>query len=269
MSWQARRWADEQRPRSPMCKYVLLAFAHFANKHGESWPSYDTLREYTLADRKTVWAAIKMLREDGYIVDTGKRAGNRIRVYKLSTTVVPKTELPVVPVVVPPVVPVVVPVLVPKTELPTLGAPIPIPDPDTLNPISSDNTLGVITPTGKQTNPEVLSDSLVEKYQHQNTPARDHPKWQEFDAYCRSRLNKRGQPGQPTETGFWTWRSKQNPKWRDKVAPKFEGEQGYLLNGKFYTKAEADSLAKQNSDVITQFCAAIRRPDGTSHPIKK
>jgi hypothetical protein len=29
-----------------MCKYILLAFAHFANKHGESWPSYETLGEY-------------------------------------------------------------------------------------------------------------------------------------------------------------------------------------------------------------------------------
>ena len=67
MSWEARRWADEQRPRPAMCKFILLAFAHFANKSGESWPSYETLRDYTLANRKTIWSAIKKLRNEGLL----------------------------------------------------------------------------------------------------------------------------------------------------------------------------------------------------------
>ena len=47
-------------------------------------------------------------------------------------------------------------------------------DTDNLKPISGDNTLGVISTTGKQTNAEV-SDSFLEGYQNQNQPARDHP----------------------------------------------------------------------------------------------
>jgi hypothetical protein len=42
------------------------------------------------------------------------------------------------------------------------------------------------------------SDSVcLEGYQNQNQPARDHPKWPEFDRYCRGQLDKHGTPASP------------------------------------------------------------------------
>jgi len=83
-------------------------------------------------------------------------------------------------------------------------------------------TLGTSTPN----TPHNTSDFSSKNYQYQTTPGRDHIKWQEYAAYCRSKPNKHGEPGQPTEKGFWTWLSKQKPQWRNRVAPKFAAEHG-------------------------------------------
>jgi hypothetical protein len=106
--------------------------------------------------------------------------------------------------------------------------------------------------------------SSFNQNQNQNQSARDHPKWPEYAAYCASK-------GGPTsDKGFWTWRSRQAPQWRDKVSPKFDGEQGYVLkdNAKFYTKAEANDYAAQHPEALEQdsFRAAVRRADGTIIP---
>jgi hypothetical protein len=104
------------------------------------------------------------------------------------------------------------------------------------------------------------SDSVcLEGYQHQNQPAQDHPKWPEFDRYCRGQRDKRGNPGRPTEKGFWTWLNKQNRKWRNTPAPNPDGELGWELNGKFYTQEQATQLGIQDPDLQVKFRRARRR----------
>src|SRR5947208_11719977 len=79
-------------------------------------------------------------------------------------------------------------------------------------------------------------------YQNQNQPAQDHIKWPEFAAWCHSKRDKHGNPCKPTETGFWTWLSRQKPEWRNKVRQNPDGEKGYVLNNKFLTDFEANIL---------------------------
>lgn len=133
------------------------------------------------------------------------------------------------------------------------------PDTDNLKPISNDNTLGVASTTGVQPNGEV-SDFLVEKYQYQkpNGIARDHVKWPEFAAWCRTKRDKHGQPGVPTEEGFWKWQCGQKPQWRNKVKSWVE-EDGYELHGKFYPTHQANQLALSDPNVVLKFREATRR----------
>ena len=101
------------------------------------------------------------------------------------------------------------------------------------------------------------SFSFSSSYQDQGKPARDHPKWPEFAGYCRTH------GGRPTEKGFRTWLSKQKPQWRNKAAPPPPaGEIGWDLQGKFYTKNEAQELGLQNPELATEFRAAKRLSNG-------
>ena len=104
------------------------------------------------------------------------------------------------------------------------------------------------------------SDSVcLEGYQNQNQPARDHTKWPEFARYCRGQRDKRGNPGQPTEKGFWTWLSKQKAQWRNTPAPNPDGELSWELNGKFYTDEQATQLGIQDPDLQVKFRRARKR----------
>ena len=93
---------------------------------------------------------------------------------------------------------------------------------------------------------------------YQNQPAQSHVKWTEFAAWCRSKRDKRGNPGTPTEPGFWKWLCGQKPQWRNKVRQNFD-EEGYVLDGKFFTAAEAQRLGIQNHTLIEKFKPAIKR----------
>ena len=94
--------------------------------------------------------------------------------------------------------------------------------------------------------------SFFEEYQNQNQPVQNQVKWPEFVAWCR----RKG--GQPTEKGFWTWRGKQKPQWRNKVKQSFD-QTGYVLHGQFLTVEEANRMGKENPELLTQFRKATKR----------
>jgi hypothetical protein len=97
------------------------------------------------------------------------------------------------------------------------------------------------------------SDFVFEGYQNQNMPAQQHVKWPEFSAWCRNK------GGAPSDAGFWSWLCKQKPQWRDKVKKPFDGEEGYELAGKFFTRDEANQRGAKDPKLIEQFRKAVRR----------
>jgi hypothetical protein len=115
------------------------------------------------------------------------------------------------------------------------------------------------------------SNFVVENHQHQKQPAtqpaRDHIKWPEFVAWCEHQKGKRAKDrihvhdGVPTEDGFWKWLLGQKPKWRNKVKPR-EYTDGFGLDGKFYTPAEAEQHGLANPHDIVRFVPARRMADG-------
>lgn len=90
MSFNAIRWAFAQPIPKASTKYVLIAMANCVNEGGRewlSWPSYRHIAERTSLDAKTVEAGVSRLKELGYLLDTGRRAGGtgKVVVYKLNT----------------------------------------------------------------------------------------------------------------------------------------------------------------------------------------
>ncbi len=75
MSVEAISWAFRQAVTSSSAKFVLVAMANLANNEMECYPSTVYLCNVTGQDRKTVLKNIGILRENGYIVDTGRRIG--------------------------------------------------------------------------------------------------------------------------------------------------------------------------------------------------
>ncbi|WP_428827683.1 helix-turn-helix domain-containing protein [Azonexus sp. IMCC34842] len=92
MSLDATRWVWQQQGLRPLHKLVMLALADMAGYDNTVWPSHDALMKSTGVDRKTIWQAIKVLREIGHLVDTGDRRGRtgQIPVFRLAS--IPKTE---------------------------------------------------------------------------------------------------------------------------------------------------------------------------------
>lgn len=91
MSFDAIRWAMGQPVRPALTKFCLVAMAECVNaEDAESvcWPSYAHLCQRTGMNTKTVEQAVFNLRHEGYIVDTGRRAGGtgKVVVYRLNTT---------------------------------------------------------------------------------------------------------------------------------------------------------------------------------------
>ena len=83
------RWAFAQPISRPSAKFVLVAMADCVNSEAsdpECWPSAAHLCTATSLDRKTVLDAVRRLREEGFIVDTGKTKGTtgKITVYRLN-----------------------------------------------------------------------------------------------------------------------------------------------------------------------------------------
>lgn len=92
MSFDATRWAWQQQGLRPLHKLVMLALADMAGYDNTVWPSHDALMKSTGVDRKTIWQAIKALREAGHLVDTGERRGRTGQITVLRLASVPKTE---------------------------------------------------------------------------------------------------------------------------------------------------------------------------------
>ncbi|HEX7891450.1 MAG TPA: helix-turn-helix domain-containing protein [Ramlibacter sp.] len=92
MSFDAIRWALGQPIKKSSAKFVLVAMADCVNAevggHWTCWPSYRHLAARTGQDPKTVETAVKWLRDEGYILDTGERQGRTggVVVYRLNTT---------------------------------------------------------------------------------------------------------------------------------------------------------------------------------------
>lgn len=256
MSWQALQFAlrcDKQ--ESTTERVVLIEYANHADDRGYTWPSKRFIASVCRLHHATVARATDALIAKKLIFRTKKRRGNtrQVEVFRMpkctyesglqsdaskSTQSVGKASH--------------------KRRISGLLYDTNL-DTDNHESISTDNALGVASTAGGQLNSE-LSKSLVEKYQYQkqNQIARDHVKWPEFAGWCRSKRDKRGLPGAPTEEGFWKWLCAQKPQWRNKVKERFE-ESGYVLNGKWLTADEANHLGRENPQLLTKFRAAVKR----------
>lgn len=87
MSMEALTWARKQRIGNSRAKAVFMAYADFANEDFTAFPSIASVMEYTELDRKTIIKQIDLLRESGYLADTGERRGEtrQIPVYQLQS----------------------------------------------------------------------------------------------------------------------------------------------------------------------------------------
>ena len=100
-------------------------------------------------------------------------------------------------------------------------------------------------------------------HQHLNQSARDHPKWQEFAAYCASQKGKPAKDGRihdgtPREDGFRKWLLRQDPYWRDKVKPR-DHIDGFVLGHTFYPTDEANRMAEENPELALKSRRATKR----------
>lgn len=89
MSFDAIRWAYEQPVKPALTKFVLLTMANCVNAEAGTWEFYASYRhiaERTGMNQKTVEASVTHLKQQGYIVDTGRRAGDtgKVVVYRLN-----------------------------------------------------------------------------------------------------------------------------------------------------------------------------------------
>ncbi len=89
MSFDAIRWALDQPTPSALTKLLLVAMADCVNSEGAEvvcWPSYAFLARRTGMNAKTVEGGIYRLKQERFIVDTGKRAGDtgKVVVYRLN-----------------------------------------------------------------------------------------------------------------------------------------------------------------------------------------
>lgn len=91
VSFAAIRWALAQPVAKSSTKFVLVAMADCVNaddgREWLCWPSYRHLSARTSLDFKTVEAGVNRLKDFGYLVDTGRRAGQtgKVVVYRLNT----------------------------------------------------------------------------------------------------------------------------------------------------------------------------------------
>lgn len=88
MSVRAIQWALEAHVERATEKLVLIVLANYADEHGECYPSGARICEETCLNRKTVQAALRVLKANGFLTDTGERRGltKQVIVYRLSLT---------------------------------------------------------------------------------------------------------------------------------------------------------------------------------------
>jgi hypothetical protein len=90
VSLAAIQWAWEQPVKPAMRKLVLLAMADCVNAEGAEmvcWPSYAFVASRTGMNIRTVETSVFDLKTEGFLVDTGRRAGTtgKVVVYRLNT----------------------------------------------------------------------------------------------------------------------------------------------------------------------------------------
>lgn len=85
MSLKALSWAGDQRCERPADKLILLGMAQCHNPAmGDLYPSVMWLSEFSGLDRKTVLKSLERLRESGQLIDTGRRVGRGVIVYRFA-----------------------------------------------------------------------------------------------------------------------------------------------------------------------------------------
>lgn len=88
MSVEAITWALKQSIKPSSLKFVLVAMANCADgREFVAWPSTEYLADATGQDRKTVLKNVGLLRDMGYLIDTGERKGHtkQVHVYRLNS----------------------------------------------------------------------------------------------------------------------------------------------------------------------------------------
>lgn len=89
MSVSAINWAYKQVISRSSAKFVLVTMANLVRHDDDQWQVFaavDYLAKETELNRKTVIEALKFLREAGYLIDTGRTAGDNrcIPIYRLA-----------------------------------------------------------------------------------------------------------------------------------------------------------------------------------------
>lgn len=77
---------------NPIDKLVLVMMARIASPDGRVAPTWDELVAATELSRKTVRVSIRKLREAGWLIDTGDRAGGTSRVVVYRLNILPTTN---------------------------------------------------------------------------------------------------------------------------------------------------------------------------------
>jgi hypothetical protein len=258
---RAVRWVYEQDGLRVTSKGVLMTFAMHADNRGYSWPSVERIAFTWGMDRETVRRQIEKLLVRRMIYRTKKRYGStgQVKVYRL-----------------------------PKITWESSGKSTRLQNEQSGDKAGHKRSIsgGKSAPNngmmeqrtknhdkGRAVGNSIPSD-LVNRipesvfgfgtHQHQNQPAQSHVKWPEFAAWCRKQRDRRGQPGQPTEAGFWKWLRGQKLQWRNRVKQTPE-ESGYTLDGKFFTDEQANQMGRENSELLTKFRRAVRRGSKIEH----
>jgi hypothetical protein len=92
MSWQALKWAFEQRGQDLSASAVLFVRANHADKNGRGWLSDGEIAEHIGASPATVRRADERLIEKGLMQFTGERAGQTLSV-KVYQLLLPRSSL--------------------------------------------------------------------------------------------------------------------------------------------------------------------------------
>jgi len=248
MNWRAVAWAYAQEDLGMAAKAVLISYAMHADAKGYSWPGVDHIAFTWRLHRGTVRRGIGVLISLGRLFTTKQRRGatGQVKVFRLPKITYESGGK--------------------RTRFKNDGSghkadtkrcisgaprtPFSIrarADNDrTKNKSDHDSRVrarGTLNAPAVASSPR--SDFVFEGYQNQ--PAQSHVKFPEFAAWCRSKR------GTPSEEGFWSWLGKQKPQWRNRVRQKQGGEEGYELDGKFYTKEEANQLAANDPKLTVKF----------------
>lgn len=254
INYRALQWAYDQNGLGVTGKAVLLTFAMHANSHGYSWPGVHHIAFTWGMDRKTIRRQIEALLVRRLICRTKKRVGatGQVKVYRLpkitwgsgsKSTRLQNDQSGAKA----------------GTKRGIRGCKFP-PNNGIIEQGIKNYDKGIALGNSVPTTPAKQtprSDFVFERHQyqkHQDQPAQNHVKWQEFTAWCRKQRDRHGQPGQPTESGFWKWLRGQKPQWRNKV-------RGYTLDGKFFTAEQAIRIGCENPDLLTQFRKATKTGD--------